>query len=134
MREKKYTWVLLDLDNTIFDFTTSSRLAFNAFMKDIGIREEDRHYPLYKEVNALVWKNLEKGKITADEVKWHRFRDFFDAAKISGDPHQANECYLDHLVDNFRWIHKAEETVQYLKKSYLLELLPMVSRECNDQG
>jgi putative hydrolase of the HAD superfamily len=120
MSKNQYTWVLLDLDNTIFDFTTSSRLAFLAFMKEFGFQVEERHYPLYKEVNARVWKKLEQGKISSDEVKWHRFRDFFRKADLNGDPHRANECYLDHLVDNFLWISQAEQTIDYLKGSYRL--------------
>lgn len=117
---KTHKWILLDLDNTIFDFNTSSYLAFNAFLNDFGIERRSQYYDIYKKVNATAWQKLESGEITSDEVKWTRFQNFFEAIGIEKDPHQANICYLDHLVDNFRFIHQAEETVAYLGSNYLL--------------
>ncbi len=117
---KLYRWILMDLDNTIFDFSASSHLAFCAFLKDFEIPEKEEYYHIYKKVNAEVWKKLETGEINSDEVKWSRFFKFFKAIEVDKDPHQANECYLDHLVDNFRFIHKAEETINYLGAHYQL--------------
>ena len=120
METKAYHWILLDLDNTIFDFSTSSKLAFSAFLNDFDIVEQDDYYRLYEKVNTLAWRKLETGEIDSDEVKWRRFMDFFKSIGSDKDPHQANECYLDHLVDNFRFIHQAEDIVDYLSKYYKL--------------
>ena len=117
---KAYKWILLDLDNTIFDFSASSRLAFNAFLNDFNIQEQSHYYDIYKKVNAIAWQKLEQGKIGSDEVKWTRFEDFFNAIGIDENPHQANISYLDHLVDNFRFIERAEEIVAYLGAQYAL--------------
>ena len=116
----KYDWILLDLDNTIFDFNTSSRLAFVSLLKDLNISRGNGLYKEYKRINKGVWQKLENGELTSDEVKWRRFQEFFDFIDHRDDPHMANERYLDHLVDHFRFIEGAEEVVKYLQASYRL--------------
>jgi len=115
-----YDWVLLDLDNTIFDFNTSSHLAFHSFLEDYQIATENGYYQIYKRLNKEVWQQLERGQLTSDEVKWKRFKNFFDHVNRDENPHEANERYLSHLVDHFRFVDGAKDVVQYLSGKYHL--------------
>ena len=117
---KHYHWLLFDLDNTIFDFTASSRLAFNGLLEEYNIDNDQERFETYTEINGRVWKELEQGKIKPDELKWKRFQLFFEAIGEEHDPHKANQCYLDCLVDNFRFIDKAYEIVNHLHGQYKL--------------
>ncbi|NNF34241.1 MAG: noncanonical pyrimidine nucleotidase, YjjG family [Saprospiraceae bacterium] len=115
-----YDWILLDLDNTIFDFNTSSHLAFHSFLEDYKISTDNGYYQVYKKLNKEIWQQLEHGQLTSDEVKWKRFKNFFDYVNRDEDPHKANECYLSHLVDHFRFVNGAQDVIHYLSGKYHL--------------
>lgn len=115
-----YDWILLDLDNTIFDFNTSSQLAFHSFLEDYKMSTNNGYYQIYKRLNKEVWQQLERGQLTSDEVKWKRFKKFFDHVNRDENPHEANDRYLSHLVDHFRFVEGAQEVVHYLSGKYLL--------------
>ncbi len=118
--KNRYEWILLDLDNTIFDFNVSSRLAFDSFLKDYNVPIENGLYKTYKNINKGVWQQLEKGQLSSAEVKWIRFKQFFEHIGKNEDPHRANEIYLDHLVNHFRFVEGAQEVIEYLNSSYQL--------------
>ena len=123
MKKRQYDWILLDLDNTIFDFNTSSKLAFGSLLSDLNLEDKNGHYTTYKSLNKGVWQQLEQGVITADQVKWMRFQKFFDFLGVDKDPHQANTLYLNHLVHHFRFIDGAKEVVDYLSDNYELAVV-----------
>ena len=118
--EKKYQWLLLDLDNTIFDFNTSSRLALSTLMQEVGIADTDENWKIYVDINKQMWGKLETGEYTADQVKWKRFDKFFERFGISYNAEKANEFYLESLIDHFRLIPGTDEVVRQLSGEYRL--------------
>ncbi len=117
---KKYRWLLLDLDNTIFDFNTSSRLALASLMQEVGIENTDENWQVYVDINKKIWGKLETGEFTPDQVKWKRFDIFFKEYNVHYDAHDANEFYLESLVENFRLIPGTDDVVRQLYDDYRL--------------
>ena len=95
----KYTHLLFDADNTLFDFDGSSVQAFDKFVNHIGLDPQKDYYAIYQVGNHQVWADFEQGEITADVLRWKRFDLFFKAIGYDGDSHKANRLYLDFLVD-----------------------------------
>ncbi len=96
----KYDWILFDADNTLFDFDTSSKVAFYQAMDHHQLAYPNDIYSEYKKINAGVWKELEEGKITQEELRSRRFKLFFDQFGIELAPRPFNQLYLDKLIEN----------------------------------
>ena len=92
-----YHTVLLDADNTLFDFDKaedfSLRRALDFFR--LSYREEDLSF--YKEQNSFLWKQLEKGLISFKELQVTRFHPLLQRLQVSVDPSLFNQRYLDYL-------------------------------------
>ncbi len=115
----KYDLILLDLDGTILDFKTSQKKAFKSMLKDLKIEFKEEYLALYSEVNASYWKRLEKGEITKDYLKEHRFKDFFKQIGITNEEDE-NKIFLSHLSKCTDKIIGADELLESLKGSVKL--------------
>ena len=75
---KRYDIVLMDADETIYDFKRAERTALSATLKSFGVEPTDEIIAIYSEGNQRCWKALERGDITRDELKGKRFAMLFD--------------------------------------------------------
>jgi YjjG family noncanonical pyrimidine nucleotidase len=111
----KYDWIFFDLDNTLLDFHTAARRAFSSALQPFGIREEDGMHEAYEQINHLVWRNFEEGKIDAVTLRHKRFSDFFMIAGIKGvDAREFNTVYLEHLVSHSEMLDGARDLLDSL--------------------
>ncbi len=81
----KYKYLLFDADNTLFDFDKSEKEAFKTALGLFNIEYTDEIYGIYHVINDKLWKMLEKGETTRDELKFERFRQFASAVGCSAD-------------------------------------------------
>ncbi len=93
----KYTHILLDADNTLFDFNAAERLAVNALMKAHGFRPSRKYVRLYHEINDGWWKRLERGEVTLEQLQQRRFEQFTETVGMDGDPADINSEYKGNL-------------------------------------
>ena len=114
----RYRWLLFDLDNTLLDFNASSAEAFFSLCHHIGLTVENDELSLYRKVNKVVWGELEDGKITADELKWKRFKLFFEEVGINHDPQEANEYFLNALVEHTHFVDGAINVLEKVKGDF----------------
>ena len=112
----RYKYLFLDLDNTIFDFSASSKVAFSDLMVQIGVQEEADMYELYRRINADVWKELEEGKIDQVELRKKRFKLFFEATDIDFDGTLANKKYLENLIERSTLLQGANKFMQLIQE------------------
>ncbi len=120
MKKIKYKHIWFDLDNTIFDFNRSSKIAFNQLIKHIGLENSSTLYQDYQVINHKVWEEMEKGLITQTALRSLRWDRFFTKIGIAFDPAKANDLYLSFLATNNTFIPFAVETVHRLSKTYTL--------------
>lgn len=59
---KQYRYVLLDADQTLFDFERSEAAALSELLLQRGIAPEQRLLRLYHEINDAMWKAYERGR------------------------------------------------------------------------
>lgn len=119
----KYTTLLLDLDETLFDFSKSERYAIDRLMEKYNIPVTEENRKLYSAINDSKWKKLEKGEITRPQLFKERFSDFFEKTGTTADISEANLSYMKFLSQASFILDGALETCEKLSKSYSLYLV-----------
>lgn len=109
----KYKAVLLDADDTIFDFKASERSAFCRTAEHFGFSPE--LYPHYHRINDGLWKALERKEITKDRLRVKRFEDLAAEAGIIYDAAEVNIYYGERLSEGFFLMEGATELLDALK-------------------
>ena len=89
----RYKAVLMDLDDTLFDFQAGNRAAVNQLMDELGYFHPDR-YRQYEEINLACWRALEEGRMTNAQLQTARFARFFDQYRVPGDPEAAGRRFV----------------------------------------
>ena len=70
-------FLFLDLDDTILDFHKAERIALSKTLRQFGVEPTEEVLALYHKINLWHWEQLEKGKLTRDEVQVGRFAALF---------------------------------------------------------
>lgn len=116
MMKKQYSILLLDADDTVFDFVAAERIAFFKTMEAFSIPADDEMHRTYSEINERHWKALERGEITRGQVLRGRYACFLEAYHLSADPDAVNECYLENLSRCAILFDDSVEALRTLKK------------------
>lgn len=119
----KYTTLLLDLDETLFDFSKSERYAIDRLMEKYNIPVTEENRKLYSAINDSKWKKLERGELTRPQLFKERFSDFFEKTGATADTSEANLSYMKFLSQASFILDGALETCEKLSKSYSLYLV-----------
>ena len=120
----KYSWVLFDADDTLFDFSKSARHAFAETLEQHGIPFQPAHFQTYKSINDEAWRAFELGQITAMELRKVRFEKFLNAIGEYRDPLEMNAFYLQLLSKTKFLMEGAVQLVEaLLAKNYHLGLI-----------
>ncbi|PDY44197.1 YjjG family noncanonical pyrimidine nucleotidase [Bacillus pseudomycoides] len=94
----KYKVILFDVDDTLFDFSMSEKKALNKTFVDFGLPMGLVDYEdSYKEINRVLWRDLEQGILTLSELGVERFRRLFLAHKLEINADIFNSIYLGYL-------------------------------------
>lgn len=91
-----YKAMLIDADNTIFNFTESEKRAVAILFGKYGITDPKAE-AMYHAANSNQWKLLEQGKTTHDALMVDRFRDFIALMGENWDAWQMCNDYIDAL-------------------------------------
>jgi len=118
---KKYQVLFLDLDNTLFDFEKSEKIALIDTAKQFGFSE---CYALfektYHEVNKPLWLKLERGECTGEFIKIERFVQLVNRLNLSCDPVEMSDFYIMRLGEGIEMFPYASEVCEVLSQDYKL--------------
>ena len=81
---KRFDIVLLDADETVYDFKLAERTAVGRALAAFGAPVTDEVADLYSKGNLWCWKALERGDITREQLKPLRFQMLFE--RLGADP------------------------------------------------
>lgn len=71
----KYTAVWFDADETLFDFSSSEKLAFSKTLAEFGLGKDlSDFYSTYRRESDILWTLLEQGEISKEFLRDERFR------------------------------------------------------------
>lgn len=96
-----YSTLLLDADDTLFDFQKSMDISIRELLNHIGISPTNELVDTYERINSGYWKKLERNEVTRAELVVARYRDFFNEVNISYDPKAAHEYYQARLSEKY---------------------------------
>jgi putative hydrolase of the HAD superfamily len=120
----KYSRILFDADDTLFDFKKSEREAFKNTMIDFHIDyDENYHLPIYHNINNVIWREFEEGLITQEKLKVERFRRLSDALQIQFDVTAFADSYMNHLGNASFLYEDSVELIQSLHKDFKLSIV-----------
>ena len=89
----RYRAVLIDADDTLFDFHGAEKRAIAQVLAFAGVTDPDAP-AVYSQINQSYWRKLERGEVTTAFLRVARFRDFAERYGVNIDP----EALADEFV------------------------------------
>lgn len=119
----QYRFLLLDADNTLFDFSASEREALLGALSSFGVRVTAEMPEAYSAINEAHWKMLERGEITKSHLKTARFEVFCRRFSLDVDVSLLAKAYLDILSKTSILFPDAKEACRLLARDYRLFII-----------
>ena len=88
----RYVNLLLDADDTLFDFPKASARAFSRMCRLHDIPDTPDVYQLYHQINLELWNAFDRGEVTKEFVTLERYVRFFDALHLDVYKRQTRPC------------------------------------------
>lgn len=113
--------VIFDIDNTLLDFDKCSKSSIFLTCSKFGVNLTDNLFRVFKEVTGILWRQIEDGEITRDELRRTRWAMIFEHLNIKGiDPLAFENDFRVNLVESSETVAGAMDTVKYLSSKYSL--------------
>ncbi|MFL0200899.1 YjjG family noncanonical pyrimidine nucleotidase [Exiguobacterium acetylicum] len=109
-----YTTVLFDIDHTLLDFEATERSAFRRLLEQQELQWTPEREARYKTLNQALWKALERGEVTREEVIHSRFVTFFAEEGRTVDGREVDETYRGYLAQGTELIPGATALLEQL--------------------
>ena len=116
----RFDTVLIDVDDTLFDFRKSSFEALVKAFAEIGVTFTEEDMLRYEVFNDQMWKSYELGEIEKDFIYAERFRRYFASIGLDADPVAINRRYLLELAEGRNFMPHCKELLQALHGKYLV--------------
>lgn len=113
---KRYQYVLLDADNTLYDFDAAEHSALCHVLTERGYATDEQTIETYVKINAAVWEAFARGEVTQEFLLVERFRRFMQTVGGEYDPVQFNTDYITALGSNGILIPGAEQFCRMLSE------------------
>ena len=119
---REYRWLLMDADNTLFDFNAAEEFALTRTLLHYGISPTEEAKAGYHAINNALWAASDQGKITQQALMNERFVRFFEARGIQGNSAEWNQFFLEQLSQCSVLLPGAEALCRKLSQKYILAL------------
>lgn len=110
--------LLMDIDDTLFDFHRSSHAAFQDACRACGTSFSTALFARYEAVDAGFWQQFERGEIEKDALYTERFRVLFAEFSIRADPAAFNAAYFASLGRQRYFMPHCEQVLPVLHEKY----------------
>ena len=118
----RYKRILMDIDDTLFDFMPGNRNAIAALMDELGL-SSPTVFDEYQAINHACWQALERGEMNQETLHVERFRRFLAEKGRSDDPARVADRFADLLGQQNIPLPYALETMQELCEKIPVVLL-----------
>lgn len=116
----KYSIVLIDSDETIFDYQKCERHAFiktiMAELNDNNVDYSEKLYAEYKIINKKLWIEYHKGLISKNELLKNRFTMLFNKFNLEITVDKFSENYLIHLSESTFLMPYAKDVIREISE------------------
>lgn len=111
---RRYDILLLDADETLFDFLKAEAEALKLTLEEQGISCTDEIVKLYSGINDALWKAFERGEVTKPYLQKARFVQLFEQLGVAEGGEEAAKRYPIHLGEASYPLPGAEELCRLL--------------------
>lgn len=120
----KYTTLLMDADDTIFDFPRCEAHALKDTLTSFGLTYDERIGEDFSRINSALWKQFEMNRITRSELRVRRFSQLLEQC-FAGFEHAAEmaDKYVDCLSTQTYLIDGAQEALKLLSRYYEIDII-----------
>lgn len=113
--------VFLDIDNTLLDFDAYVIDSMKTGFEKYGLKKyEDWMFPIFLEVNHVMWCQLEQGELSYQELLKIRWNKVFEELGISFDGEVFEEFFKGYLFESAIPVEGAMELLEYLEDRYVI--------------
>jgi 2-haloacid dehalogenase len=112
--------VLIDIDDTLLDFTLSARAAMRQGFEEYGLPFSERACGAFTRVNDALWRQIERGELTTDELFARRWNEIFALLGVEADGARFERRFLALLHATAIPVEGAAELCRYLSGRYVL--------------
>ncbi len=112
--------IFLDIDNTLLDFDKCAHLSMKNAFEDFGIPFSDGMFNMFERVNLSIWKRLEEGIITKEQLFKIRWSTVLAALNVDFDGIEMENQFKKYINSVAITIDYARELLEYLSKKYKL--------------
>lgn len=120
---KRYECLLLDADETLFDFRRAEAFALERAFAERGLVATSEAVSRYDAINKEIWRRLERGEIDQATLKVERFALLFADMGVGLDAADFSELYLSWLGRGSFLLPGAEELCACLAAKYRLAIV-----------
>lgn len=112
--------VLLDIDNTLLDFSECAKFAMKRAFEKNNIIYKDEYFNTFTKINYALWRRIEKGTLDKDGLYKIRWKNIFAELNINSDGELFEMDFVSALFDSYHTVDGAHEILDYLKHKYIL--------------
>lgn len=129
----KYEIIIFDADDTLFDFKKSEKEALKNTMNEYGIEyKESYHLKTYKDINSVIWKELEQGLIKQKELNIKRFKRLLERLNLDFNENEFAKSYVKNLSNASFLYNDTTKVIENLYKEYRLSIITNGLKEVQD--
>lgn len=110
--------VLIDIDDTIFDFEKCSKNSFLKTLEKFNLKFKEEDFSYFNKVNDILWTKQKLGKINIKEVFIKR--DYLMDKYFNLDIEKGlfNDLFVKFLYDEIEMVDGIEDLLLYLSDKY----------------
>ena len=112
------TTVLMDVDDTLLDFKECARQNVRNCFKKNGLEYSDDIFEFFLNRNIILWKRIEDGLLTVDELHRTRWAGIFHDLGIEADGPAFELDFIAGLRDTSVPVAGSREAMKYLHSKY----------------
>lgn len=113
----KYNKIIFDLDNTILDFSDTEERSLKTIIDTYKLPYTKETVETYKEINHELWRKLEQGVITREQLFSSRFALFLETYGIQADGKKVDAVFSENLGKGYKMMAHAQELMTALKNN-----------------
>jgi YjjG family noncanonical pyrimidine nucleotidase len=110
--------VFIDIDNTVLCFYKCADKALRNAFKRNCIEFKDEYLPKFFKINDKLWRMVEEGALTREEVHEIRLRLVFKELGIDGDARKTEGYFLEEIERTAEPVDGAKDLLIYLSSKY----------------
>ena len=118
-----FSHLLFDFDHMLFDTDSSEALAFAQALAEVGIDAPEQYLLHYQIINQRLWRQVEAGTISPNEVKTLRFELLKAELAFDYDSVVVAESYIRGLVECGGLFPGADRLLEDLEVNFSLGMI-----------